>query len=1270
MRGWLGILTLLLAMPWSVAQPVVTRVIDDTDEVLTRELSGKRGHGTNPEGTDRGYRNDPGDVTRLRNVSEGTYTWWTNTPGKDVFAYRPKVKGSYRVWISWGCGWPTHTTDAHYVLDRDGDVTTRNDQQEIAVIDQQRFADGSGDLPKKALWSGFKDAGIHTFTSASVVLIRGGENGTAITADKVILQAVGVSDTLPWFKAPIDAAGNEDRFAPVMATGLRFMVDATNKGHEPCIDELEVWSGDTNVAKGAVPTSSGNYANNPKHQLKHINDGKYGNDFSWISNTHGYGWVALDWKQPVRIDRITWARDREKKYKDRTPIEYTVEVRNGADEKWVPVFMYPQDRPELESEVVFNPEEATPEELHFVAHLKPVFERKCLSCHNPNIKKGKLSMHIRSAFEDRDVLDGKKLLAVIQPGPAGEAPEMPEEGEPFTESEIELLQDWLAQGAPWPEGLVLREASKADRSWWAYQALEKPTHASVDAYVEAKLAEQGLAMNPPADPRTLIRRMTYDLTGLPPTPEEVDAFVKAYRANPTSSVGQVLDRLLASPRYGERWGRHWLDVVRFGESNGFERNVIIDSLWPFRDYVIKSINDDKPFDQFIREHLAGDVVGAGDPEQMIGSAFLVAGPYDNVGNQDAVQRAQIRANTLDEIIIATGEAFLGMTIGCARCHDHKFDPITTEDYYGLYATFSGIRHGNAVMATPQQQADRRTKLKPLEQQKAELEQQQKALNAEVNTRANELLPTFQKQWTRPPVDRMGTEERFEPVRARFVRLVGEAGDISPTSKNFRIDEFEAWTAGDESRNVALAAQGGKARGAARKIEDFPGAYGAHLAIDGKAGERFISANAELVVEFAQPELIDRVIFSSARGESTPGHRKFSFLFEYRIEVSEDGSTWKEVANGRDRKPPSTALRNFRTRMLAIRPEEKTREAELVKKLAAVNREIAAIPGLTSAWIGTRNARDAQGPFHVFTGGSPQKKAKRVVPASLSPLNDTAPTYRLHGNVPEAERREVLAGWMTDPKNPLPPRVLANRVWQHHFGTGIVDTPNDFGWMGGRPTHPELLDFLAVKLLENGWRLKPLHRLIMTSRAYQQSSAYREDAAAMDGDSRMLWRFPPRRLSAEEIRDTFLMASGKLDLKMGGPGFRLYKYLQDNVATYVPRDAHGPETYRRAVYHQNARASVIDLMTDFDQPDCALSSPRRVETTTPLQALTMMNHAFTVDMAEALAKRGATIPGVYRLAYQRAPDDEERTRAEATVAAHGLRAFSRAVLNSSELIYLD
>jgi hypothetical protein len=289
------------------------------------------------------------------------------------------------------------------------------------------------------------------------------------------------------------------------------------------------------------------------------------------------------------------------------------------------------------------------------------------------------------------------------------------------------------------------------------------------------------------------------------------------------------------------------------------------------------------------------------------------------------------------------------------------------------------------------------------------------------------------------------------------------------------------------------------------------------------------------------------------------------------------------------------------------------------------------------------------------------------------------SFELPADAPESERRLALANWIASDENPLTARVLANRIWHYHFSTGLVDTPSDFGYLGGKPTHPELLDWLARRVQTHGWKLKALHREILLSQTYQQSSAQREDAAKQDGNTRLLWRFPPRRLRAEEIRDTLLAVSGKLNLQMGGPGFRLYRYLEDNVATFVPLDQHGAETYRRAVYHQNARSSLIDGLTDFDLPDNASPAPSRISTTSPLQALTLFNHQFTLAMADALEERvkreapnneTAQVRRAFAVAFQRQPSRDEEAAALQLIAKHSWRAFCRSLLNANELIYVQ
>ncbi len=744
--------------------------------------------------------------------------------------------------------------------------------------------------------------------------------------------------------------------------------------------------------------------------------------------------------------------------------------------------------------------ESTPAPVDFVREVAPVLTERCLACHHDGKAKGGLDLSSASrAFSGGEsgpaIVAGKPdaslLLDAIVSAEPGKRPAMPKTGDPLAPDEVARLRRWIAEGASWPRGLVLTEKARADLSFWSLQPLHTSappeiasawTRNPIDRFILARLQASGLSPSPEADRRTLIRRATFDLTGLPPSPEDVASFEADDRPD---AYEQLVDRLLASPQYGERWGRHWLDVARFGESTGYERNIILDNAWPYRDYVIRTFNTDAPFDRFIIEQLAGDVVGRGDPTVEVATAFLVAGPYDNVGNQDAAQAAQIRANTLDDIVTASGTAFLGLTLHCARCHDHKFDPIPTDDYYRLQSTFAGVTHGDRELASAAERAARTARLTPLIEQAERLKKEIAALKA--------------------------------------------GGNLA---------DFKA-------------------------------------------------------------------------------------------------------------------------------------------QLAQVEAEIRAVPPLPRVWAG--QFQQPGPPSYRMIGGDPAKKGPTVAPASLAVLGRVTRGYTLAENAPESDRRLALARWLVADENPLTPRVLANRVWLYHFGTGIVDTPSDFGYLGGRPTHPELLDWLALRLKQFGWRLKPLHREIMLTQTYRQSSAFRAEADEVDASTRFLWRFPPRRLSAEEVRDTMLSISGRLDLKMGGPGFRLYEYRNDNVSTYVPLDVNGPETFRRAVYHQGARAARVDLLSDFDCPDNASPAPTRAATTTPLQALTLLNHGFTREMSRSLADRlpreagpdpSAQVARAFFLAFSRLPSSDETQASLALIHRFGLPSFCRALLNTNELISLD
>ncbi len=937
--------------------------------------------------------------------------------------------------------------------------------------------------------------------------------------------------------------------------------------------------------------------------------------------------------------------------------------------------------------------------VDFERDIRPLLHARCIECHGAAKQQSGLRLDHKVA-----ALKGGISGPVIVPGSsatselirrvsiADKAEMMPPTGSRLTPREIALLKAWIDAGAPWPDEKIAVDAKRADQNWWSLRPLSSaeppmtegiPQHwaiSPIDRFVYARLAERNLKPSPPADRRALIRRLSYDLTGLPPSPEEVEAFVND---SDPRAYEKLVDRLLDSPRYGEQWGRHWLDVARFGESKGFEQNHIINNLWPYRDYVIRSFNEDKPFNRFIIEQLAGDVIGQGDPNVEVATAFLVCGPYDAVGNQDETQKQVIRANTLDDLITATSNAFLGLTVNCARCHHHKFDPIPTEDYYRLRAAFEGVTHGERALATPEAKARYASATRPLEERRAVLTSEKTELEKDLAARSKEKAAQA-PGYPLPKIARHFNEHRFAPVDARYLKFRMLAHSENPKSAvNARLDEFEVWTPAPNARNIALASSDAKASGVnGRRAEDVAGAetYGVELVNDGKFGERwFVGAPAELTLSFPRVETIERVIFSHDRtaGPNDPGAGLGPFVTEYEVLVSLDGQTWRAIADSAARPPLNEAHLIERFSRVVMTESERQRLRAIDDELARINRELKAISPLPLVWAGKfGQPKEAT---YVHKGGDPLRRGAEAAPASLAVLERVVKPFVLSADAPEGERRLALAKWIASDENPLTARVLANRVWHYHFGAGIVDTPSDFGFLGGKPTHPELLDWLARRLQAHGWRLKALSREIVLSQTYRQSGDYRSAAARVDASARLLWRFPPRRLDAEELRDTLLSVSGKLDLRMGGPGFRLYRYLEDNVATYVPLDQHGTETFRRAVYHQNARSSLIDVLTDFDLPDNASAAPNRLRVTSPLQALTMLNHSFTFVMADALAERvkreapnnlSAHVRRAFELLFQRRPTAEEERQAMELITAHGWRAFGRALLNANEMLYVN
>lgn len=845
------------------------------------------------------------------------------------------------------------------------------------------------------------------------------------------------------------------------------------------------------------------------------------------------------------------------------------------------------------------------------------------------------------------VLAGK-LLARVEKG------EMPP-GAPLPAAEREALRQWVAAGAPWKEAVKVAVRPRAGRDWWSLQPL-RTTEGSIDGFIEAALAAKGLRRNPPADRRTLIRRVTFDLTGLPPTPAEVDAFVNDPAPD---AYPKLVDRLLASPAYGERWGRHWLDVVRFGESHGYEQNHVRPHAWRYRDFVIAAFNRDMPYDEFVRYQLAGDQLAPDDPLLSAATGFLVAGPHDTVGNSNLAAMRQQRADDLDDMVNATASAFLGLTVNCARCHDHKFDPIRQEDYYRLAAAFAGVQHADRAVATAAERAAYVARTEPLDAQLRQISERLAELEKRTQS-LREATTVALKARLRPPVSPFGTEERFPVTRVRRLRMEAPAGFPGG------LDEVEVFGPNGEN----LARQARLSVSSTRVAEGNPTAYEARRLNDGVYDQRwFPEGNQAAWIEFVwdQPQSIARVVWSTDRLKAFQGKFQQNTVSQYRLTASTDGQQWTTVATHEGRLPHRPAELERLITLESLGPEERAEYLRLEEQRSTTEAARKQVPPLPLAYAGT--FRQPEEPVFLLTGGNVMQRQRPVAPASLSTV--PVASFELPVDAPEASRRLELAQWITNRANPLTPRVIVNRLWHYHFGRGLVGTPSDFGFNGEKPTHPELLDHLAQRLLHHNWRLKPLHREILLSATYQQASTHQPAAARVDAEARLLWRFPPQRLSAEALRDSMLAVAGVLRNEANGPSFRLYQYTVDNVATYFPLDRMGPETYRRSVYAESARSIRTELLSVFDCPDSALPEPRRVSTTSPLQALSLLNHSFTLDMAAELEKRLTTdrVAQAFRLAYGRSPAAEEAAAAEQLIATHGFVAFARALFNSSEFLYV-
>ena len=911
-------------------------------------------------------------------------------------------------------------------------------------------------------------------------------------------------------------------------------------------------------------------------------------------------------------------------------------------------------------------------ETFFTERVAPIFEEHCVECHGAEKQKNGLRLDgveglVRGGdsgeplFKGGDA-EGSYLLRRILSHDAKE--QMPPNGERVSEREVEILRSWIAGGGSMPGAARIASEQRLKTDHWSFQPVRRVDNgkkgpAAIDAFVQQKLLEKGLNLSARADRRTFIRRLSLVAHGLPPAPEEVAAFLEDRAEN---AFERLVDRILASPRFGERWARHWMDVVRYADTDGFERNVERKTAYPYRDYLVDSFNQDKPYDVFIREQIAGDLLGSD-----AATGFLVAGPFDSVKSQDKNLVLMQRQDELADMVNTTGTAVMGMTLGCARCHNHKFDPIPQRDYYAIQAVFAGVLHGERPLRE-KMNAERESEIALARRESAAKTARLNVLRAKaqgiLENSERPVAGTGQTGKLRAAVTARFNEDRFDAVETMAVRFnIHRSSGGAPC-----LDELEVFT--PEGRNVALISEGGTAS-ASGTIAGYAIHRTEHLN-DGMYGNARSwicdGATGWVRVTFAKPERIERIVWSRARdggfGDRIP--------LEYDVEVLGEQGGWKRVADHTGRAPfegEKGVILAKGDGALSKLPKEEMAEANRLKKeIEGLTARLAELEG--NARVGRFTPAPAR--THRLYRGEPGQPREEVAPGGLSVLG--APVFSM--DEPDSQRRLKFAEWITSKDNPLTARVMVNRIWHYVFGVGIVDTPSDFGANGGRPTHPELLDWLADELVGSGWSVKHVLRLVLNSEAFRQDSSPVEAALAKDADGRFLWRFTPRRLEAEAIRDSILAASGSLDLTMGGPGFPLLDVVLENVRHYFPKESFSEKEFRRMVYMFRVRAAQDGVFGAFDCPDGGSVMARRSRSNTPLQALNLFNSNFVMQQAELLAERLKDLPSpeaqvrsAFERFYARPPDAFEMETSVGLLKKEGVVAFARALFNTSEFLFV-
>lgn len=970
--------------------------------------------------------------------------------------------------------------------------------------------------------------------------------------------------------------------------------------------------------------------------------------------------------------------------------------------------------------------------IDFEADIAPILETHCLSCHHADQAEGDVRLDLlaeAAAHLSPGDPDASPLLEQV----SGPEPAMPKQGTPLTTAQVETLRQWIASGAQWPEGRVLRDNPVRDLGWWSLLPINVPAspvpgapHAPshpVDAFLDAKLTEKGLVANGPADRLTLLRRLTFDLTGLPPTAEQLAKFSP-------DRYEEMVDELLASPAFGEKWAQHWLDLARYAETHGYDKDKLRNQAWPFRDYVIRSFNTDKPFDRFVKEQIAGDVLYPGEPDGVLGLGFLAAGPWDFIGHVE-VGEGKIDGRIAkhldrDEILAAVFNVFTSTTVQCAQCHHHKFDPVKMEDYYRLHTVFAAVDRADRVYEglSVEQQRERDELTRSLQELRGQRDAIEREIAQTVAERLGDLAETLakyesQRKTDPPPQHGWHSNIASEPLTTKWIQVdLGQAHAIAQIRLIPAFDMFGGIGAGfgfPVHYHVDVSNDGEFAASATRRVFEVNDASptlgrGRDVLIDvGGEPFRFIRVTATQLAErqndyiFALAELQAFAPGGADSSANDAGENRALGAAVTSPDSIEASPRWgrANLTDGiyhRELDDPRALaelwqLRDQRARIEAEArtPERRTRSEQLHAQIREHESRIAAFPVGQLVYAATTQF-DAQGQFRPTSGASrPIHKLLRgdigspaeLMQPGMPPLwPGAAAEFEISSSAAgEAEglARARLAEAIASPDNPLLWRSIANRIWQWTFGSPLVGTPNDFGRMGMTPTHPELLDYLAGQLRDSPDKsLKGLIRMLVTSDAYRRSSELHPVNAQIDADNAYRWRANRRRLTAEEYRDSMLAVSGRLRLEQrGGPSFQDFVIEKPEHSPHYEYHLHNPDdpaAHRRSIYRFVVRSQPQPFLTALDCADPSLSVAARDESTTSLQALAQWNNRLVEAMSRAFAQRMAQaddpLDFAFRVALGRAPDANERQVLDEHMQQHGPASLARVIFNLNAFVYLD